>query len=116
MSVMMQEAPVAKATTPDYCAQLRAETIRIRQAYVAINHDYITRLNGTARRVAEAVIVAYAFPTVYGPHYKGMTPILISLQQAEFMIDKQDRSRTNDCTCGIGNARYALREARQTRQ
>lgn len=109
MSVMVQEAPVAKATSPDYFTEMRAETKRVQHALRAFNHGHVTKLNGTSRRVAEAIIMAFAFPAYHGPHYDGYSRTSIAIQHAELMIPSSDRSREEACRRGVNAARSAFK-------
>lgn len=109
MSVTTLEAPATPTITPNYCSEMKAETGRIRHAFDAFNHKYITRLHGTTRNVAEAVIMAFAFPTLYGPHPEGVSRTSLAIQQAEFMISSEDRENVEACRLGIAKARSALK-------
>jgi hypothetical protein len=111
MSVATLEASTAEAFSPNYCALMKAETGRIRHALDAFNHKHVTRLHGTARNVAEAVIMAFAFPTIHGPHYEGVSRTTLAIQQAEFMISSDDRNHVEACRIGIAKARSALQAA-----
>lgn len=108
MSVAITEPSTIVSDSPRYTSEFNSETRRLIHALAALRHPSITRLNdgSSARRIANAVITAFAFPAAHNADH--LSRMQVAVQQAELMLPPADLQRHNACALGIGKARHAI--------